>query len=161
MGTLLLRHFCLRREDDGHGIVQDALPEQQRVQVHVHLELVEYGQHRHYGSEKGTKWMWMCKRATSEAERNRKPGSVAETMEPKKRQSVKKKSPLSCPTTFMKDTNPYIINLGRGDCDQRWVGEMKQGKGGGGWVNGEWGSRQQEHSPNNEAGNDCSQEGIG
>lgn len=50
-----------------------------------------------------------------------KPGSVAETMAPKKRQSVKKKSPLSCPTTFMKDTNPYMIKLGGGDCHQRQV----------------------------------------
>lgn len=48
-----------------------------------------------------------------------KPGSVAETMAPKKRQSVKKKSPLSCPTTFMKDTNPYMIKLGGGDWHQR------------------------------------------
>lgn len=40
------------------------------------------------------------------------PGSVAETMAPKKRQSVKKKSPPSCPTNFMKDTTPYMINLG-------------------------------------------------
>ena len=41
------------------------------------------------------------------------PGSVAETMAPKKRQSVKKKSPPSWPTTFMKDTKPYMISLGR------------------------------------------------
>lgn len=39
------------------------------------------------------------------------PGSVAETMAPKKRQSVKKKSPPSWPTTFMKDTTPYMISL--------------------------------------------------
>lgn len=57
-----------------------------------------------------------------------KPGSVAETMAPKKRQSVKKKSPLSCPTTFIKETNPYMVNLGGGDCHQRRVREeMKQG----------------------------------
>lgn len=41
------------------------------------------------------------------------PGSVAETMAPKKRQSVKKKSPPSCPTTFMKDTKPYMTSLRR------------------------------------------------
>lgn len=52
-------------------------------------------------------------------------------MAPKKRQSVKKKSPLSCPTTFMKDTNPYMINLGEGECDQRRrVGGNKVGDGG-------------------------------
>lgn len=61
-----------------------------------------------------------------------KPGSVAETIAPKKRQSVKKKSPLSCPTTFMKDTNPYMINLVGGDCHQRRVrGERRmRGRGG-------------------------------
>lgn len=39
------------------------------------------------------------------------PGSVAETMAPKNRQSVKKKSPASCPTCFISITQPYIINL--------------------------------------------------
>lgn len=87
-----------------------------------------------------------------------KPGSVAETMAPKKRQSVKKKSPLSCPTTFMKDTNPYMINLGGGDCDQRRV-ERNQGTGGRRRQRG--GSHQQGCSPDNKAGNDGSQEGVG
>lgn len=39
------------------------------------------------------------------------PGSVAETMAPKNRQSVKKKSPPSCPTCFISITQPYISNL--------------------------------------------------
>lgn len=39
------------------------------------------------------------------------PGSVAETMAPKNRQSVKKKSPASCPTCFISITQPYISNL--------------------------------------------------
>ena len=39
------------------------------------------------------------------------PGSVADTMAPKKRQSVKKKSPSICPTAFMNDTQPYIRSL--------------------------------------------------
>lgn len=51
------------------------------------------------------------------------PGSVAETMAPKKRQSVKKKSPPSWPMTFMNDTKPYMISLeGNRDTNQlrRW-----------------------------------------
>lgn len=83
-----------------------------------------------------------------------KPGSVAETMAPKKRQSVKKKSPLSCPTTFMKDTNPYMINLGGGDCHQRRLRGNEA-------VDEEERREEQERSPNNEAGNDGSHEGIG
>lgn len=43
----------------------------------------------------------------------RVPGSVAETMAPKKRQSVKKKSPSSCFTCFISITQPYINNLER------------------------------------------------
>lgn len=39
------------------------------------------------------------------------PGSVAETMAPKKRQSVKKKSPSSWCTCFISVTQPYINNL--------------------------------------------------
>lgn len=42
------------------------------------------------------------------------PGSVAETMAPKNRQSVKKKSPFSCPTCFISITQPYISSLRRG-----------------------------------------------
>lgn len=39
------------------------------------------------------------------------PGSVADTMAPKNRQSVKKKSPPSWPIFFISITQPYINNL--------------------------------------------------
>lgn len=39
------------------------------------------------------------------------PGSVADTMAPNSRQSVKQKSPASCPVTFISVTQPYIIDL--------------------------------------------------
>lgn len=35
-------------------------------------------------------------------------------MAPKNRQSVKKKSPFSCPTCFISVTQPYISNLREG-----------------------------------------------
>lgn len=38
-------NLYLRREDDGHRIVEDALAEKQSVQVHVYLELIEDRQH--------------------------------------------------------------------------------------------------------------------
>lgn len=50
----------------------------------------------------------------------RVPGSVAETMAPKKRQSVKKKSPFSCFTCFISITQPYINNLERNTQDGRY-----------------------------------------
>lgn len=39
----------LRGENHSHGVVQHALPEEQRVQVYVDLQLVEDGQDRHCG----------------------------------------------------------------------------------------------------------------
>lgn len=40
-----------RREDDGHCVIQHALSKQQRVQVAVHMQLVEDGQHSHCTAE--------------------------------------------------------------------------------------------------------------
>lgn len=36
-----------RGQHHGHGVVENALSKQQNVQIHVHLQLVEDGQHRH------------------------------------------------------------------------------------------------------------------
>lgn len=45
----------LRGQNHGHSVVEHTLPEQQRVQVHVHLQLVEDGQDRHWGADR-TGW---------------------------------------------------------------------------------------------------------
>lgn len=36
-----------RGQHHGHGVIENALSKQQNVQIHVHLQLVEDGQHRH------------------------------------------------------------------------------------------------------------------
>lgn len=73
-------------------------------------------------------------------------------MAPKKRQSVKKKSPLSCPTTFMKDTKPYMISLG-GEQDVINDGPQE--------MKSESRYQRQDDLPDNKAGYDRPQEGIG
>lgn len=40
----------LRGQDQGHRVVEHALSEQQSVQIHVHVQLVEDGQDRHCGT---------------------------------------------------------------------------------------------------------------
>lgn len=65
---------------------------------------------------------------------------------------MKKKSPLSCPTTFMKDTKPYMISLG-GEQDVKNDGPQEMKSKSRCW--------RQDDLPDNEAGYDCSQEGVG
>ena len=36
-----------RGENNGHGVVHDTLSKQESVEVHIHVELSEDGQHRH------------------------------------------------------------------------------------------------------------------
>lgn len=85
-------------------------------------------------------------------------------MAPKNRQSVKKKSPSSCPTCFISVTQPYISNLregrnvlvndgdftaGTADRMARLPPHMNSAKAQGGIF-----------SPDNKTGNDCPQESI-
>lgn len=45
----------LRGQNQGHGVVENALSKEQSVQVHVHLQLVEDGQDRDWTQEEQTK----------------------------------------------------------------------------------------------------------
>lgn len=40
---------CLRGQDHGHRVVQDTFAEEQSIQIHVDLQLVENGQDCHCG----------------------------------------------------------------------------------------------------------------
>lgn len=44
----------LRGQNHGHGVVEHALAKQQRVQVHVDLQLVKDSQDRHCGTKRNT-----------------------------------------------------------------------------------------------------------
>lgn len=48
-------NWCLRREDDGHGIIENTLPKEQSVQVNINFKLIEDGQHGHWDTEKRKK----------------------------------------------------------------------------------------------------------
>lgn len=44
----------LRGQDNGHGIIEDTLSKQQRIEVHIHFQLIKYGQNCHYRERKKT-----------------------------------------------------------------------------------------------------------
>lgn len=45
-----VKFWYLLGEDDGHCIIQHALPKQECVQVWVDVQFMEDGQHRHWGN---------------------------------------------------------------------------------------------------------------
>lgn len=80
-----------RGQHNGYGVVHDALAKKQRIQIPVSVQLVKDGQHRHCGDTKKTLKTLLAftlMHAVLLPVLVVMPGSVAEMMAPKKRQSV-------------------------------------------------------------------------